>query len=144
LRARENLIITRAAELTALPAFRTFISGTCRNFGIPEQIAFDLELACDEAATNVITHGYAGMNPGSLMLELHFSPRRVTLILSDFGHPFEPLEPTAPDVDAILHDQPTSGFGLYFIYSTMDDVNYYTDEQGNHLVLTRNLSSEHG
>jgi serine/threonine-protein kinase RsbW len=136
---RENLIITRAAELDALAAFRDFIAKCCERLGIAREVAFELQLACDEAATNVIKHGYAGMNPGSLMLELRPTPKRITLILSDFGHPFEPVETDAPDVEALLHDEPTTGFGLYFIYSTMDDVNYYTDEQGNHLVLVKNL-----
>lgn len=137
---REHLIITRAADLDALGAFRAFIDKQCERLGIPREISFELQLACDEAATNVIKHGYAGMNPGSIMLELRPQPKKITMILSDFGHPFEPVETDAPDVDALLHDQATTGFGLYFIYSTMNDVSYYTDEQGNHLVLVKNLS----
>jgi anti-sigma regulatory factor (Ser/Thr protein kinase) len=84
-------------------------------------------------------HGYEGMNPGSIMLELRPQSRKITMLLSDFGHPFEPIESAAPDMDAMLNDQPTTGFGLYFIYRTMSEVSYFTDEQGNHLVLTRNL-----
>ncbi len=61
------------------------------------------------------------------------------MLLTDFGHPFEPVETEAPDVDALLNDRPTTGFGLYFIYQTMNDVSYFTDERGNHLVLTKNL-----
>lgn len=136
---RDNFILTRAAELDALPRFREFISNACARLGISKEVTFELELACDEAATNIIKHGYAGMNPGSLMLELRPQPKKIAMILSDFGHPFEPIETDAPDVNALLGDEPTTGFGLYFIYRTMNDVSYYTDEQGNHLVLTKNL-----
>lgn len=139
IRMRENFILSRAAELDALPAFREFIAGVCERLKIANEITFELQLACDEAATNVIKHGYAGMNPGSIMLELQPHRKTITMVLSDFGHPFEPVETGAPDVNALLEDQPTTGFGLYFIYRTMDDVSYYTDEQGNHLVLTKNL-----
>lgn len=139
---REPLIITRAAEPDALGQFRDFIAKHCERLGIAPQVMFDLQLACDEAATNVIKHGYEGMNPGSLMLELRPQPKQVTMILSDFGHPFEPVETEAPDVRAMLQDQPTTGFGLYFIYSTMDDVHYHTDEQGNHLVLVKKLKKD--
>lgn len=139
---RENLIVTRAAELDALGVFRDFIAKHCERLGIAPQVAFELQLACDEAATNVIKHGYAGMNPGSIMLELRPQPNQVTMILSDFGHPFEPVETQAPDVDAMLHDQPTTGFGLYFIYATMDEVSYTTDEQGNHLLLVKKLKKD--
>jgi serine/threonine-protein kinase RsbW len=139
---RENFIMTRAAELDALGAFRAFIAKSCEQLRIPQQVVFELQLACDEAATNMIQHGYAGMNPGSIMLELCPTPNGITMILTDFGHPFEPVETDAPDVQALLQDQPTTGFGLYFIYSTMDDVNYYTDEQGNHLVLVKKLKKD--
>ncbi len=80
------------------------------------------------------------MNPGSLMLELRPAKERVTMILTDFGHPFEPVETDAPDVNALLNDQPTTGFSIFFIHSTMNEVEYYTDEQGNHLVLVKPLS----
>ena len=66
----------------------------------------------------------------------------ITMTVSDFGHPFEPAETDAPDVGALMQDKPTTGFGLYFIYRTMDDVTYYSDEQGNHLVLTKNLQAK--
>lgn len=136
---RDPLIITRAAELDALSAFRNFIANACTGLTIRDEVSFELQLACDEAATNVIKHGYAGMNPGSIMLELRPGHKRITMILSDFGHPFEPVETAAPDVNALLEDQPTTGFGLFFIYRTMDEVSYYTDEQGNHLVLVKKL-----
>ncbi len=138
----DNFILTRAAELDALGAFREFIARVCERLQIPNEISFELQLACDEAATNVIRHGYAGMNPGSIMLELRPQRKKIEMVLSDFGHPFEPVETDAPDVNAMLQDQPTTGFGLYFIYRTMDDVQYYSDEQGNHLVLVKELSSK--
>lgn len=134
-----SYIMTRAAELDALLSFREFIARVCQQRSIPQTVAFELELAADEAMTNIIQHGYAGMNPGSIMLELQPQSGRVTLVLTDFGHPFEPIEAeaAAPDVNALLEDRPSKGFGLYLIYQTMDSVNYYSDEEGNHLVLVK-------
>lgn len=135
------MILTRAAEPEALGAFREFIERISKRFGIPSETAFALKLACDEAASNVIQHGYAGMNPGSMMLELRPQSQRVIMTLSDFGHPFEPVPPNAaPNVDAILENQPGVGFGLYIIYQMMDEVSYFSDEQGNHLVMVRDFS----
>jgi serine/threonine-protein kinase RsbW len=139
LRGHASYVITRSAELPALAAFRDFIARTGKQIGIDEKTVFDLQLAVDEAATNVIQHGYAGMNPGSLMLEVHPHRSDLQLVLTDFGHPFEPIDPGAPDVDALLESRPTGGFGLYFIYQAMDDVEYYSDEEGNHLVLVKKL-----
>ena len=136
-----KLRLTKAAELTSLARFREFIGQACAARGIDAETCYDLKLAVDEASTNVITHGYAGMNPGSIILDLEFSPDQVVMRLTDFGHPFEPYEPSAPDVNAALANQPTSGFGLFFIYSTMDAVDYKTREEGNTLILTKRLKT---
>jgi anti-sigma regulatory factor (Ser/Thr protein kinase) len=87
----------------------------------------------------VITHGYAGMNPGSIVLALEIDHSQVRVTLTDFGHPFEPYEPGAPDVEAGLEDGLTHGFGLYFIYQTMDLIAYETAEDGNHLTFIKQL-----
>ena len=131
--------LARAAELTALSAMRDFIGEACRTENVSDDIAFKLKLAVDEAATNVIEHGYAGMDPGSIILTLKFDPQRVLVELTDFGHPFEPSEPSTPDVEAVLEDRPTAGFGLYFIYQMMDQVDYRTSTRGNTLIFIKNL-----
>jgi len=119
--------ITRSAELESLSVFRDFIEKAYTD----DQICYDLKLAVDEACTNIITHGYAGMNPGSIILSLEIEPNKAVVTITDFGHPFEPSEASAPDVEAGLEDLPMGGFGLFFIYQTMDEINYETTEDGN-------------
>ena len=132
--------ICLAAELESLGKLRKFIEVSCQDRpGLDEQIIYDLKLAVDEACTNIITHGYEDMNPGSIILDLEFIPAAVVMTITDFGHPFEPSEAPMPDVRAGLEDRPTGGFGLYFIYQTMDKVDYETAEDGNHLILVKNL-----
>jgi serine/threonine-protein kinase RsbW len=134
--------MTRAAELETLIAFRDLIEGACGQHPmVDQQTCYDLKLAVEEACANVITHGYAGMNPGSIMLVLEFGRERVRVTLTDFGHPFEPCEPEAPDVEASLEGGLSHGFGLYFIYQTMDHISYKTAEDGNHLMFIKRLPS---
>lgn len=131
---------TRAAELESLPRFRETIDAACQlQPGIDEQTRYDLKLAVDEACTNIITHGYAGMNPGSIILALDVDALRVVMTITDFGHAFEPAEAPMPDVQAALDDRPMGGFGLFFIYQTMDEARYETTEDGNCLTLVRRL-----
>ena len=132
--------IARAAELQTLGVFRDFVAEVCRRAGIDADTAYQLRLAVDEATANVITHGYAGMNPGSILLELEVQSGAIVATLTDFGHSFEPAEPPAPDVEAALADGPIEGFGLFLIYRTMDDVDYQVTEEGNRLILTKRLS----
>jgi anti-sigma regulatory factor (Ser/Thr protein kinase) len=132
--------MARAAELEALAGFRDLIDRACEEHpAADQQTCYDLKLAVEEACTNVITHGYAGMNPGSIILALEFDQDQVQVSLTDFGHPFEPYEPAAPDVEASLEEGLTHGFGLYFIYRTMDHIDYKTAQDGNHLTFVKRL-----
>ena len=132
--------ITRAAELETLGVFRQFIAENAQKHQIDADTIFDLQLAMDEACTNIIQHGYAGMNPGSIILEMQVTPQAVTLRISDFGHAFEPSSAPRPDIDAALEDRPIGGFGLFFIYSTMDSVDYQINGPENTLILKKKLS----
>jgi len=136
---RNSYKMTQAAELDALPIFREFLDQVCVEHGIDSNFGYDLKLAIDEACTNIIAHGYAGMNPGSIILEVLIRPSRILLNVTDFGLAFEPEETPAPDIDALLDGEPTGGFGLYFIYQTMDTVDYQTTVDCNMLTLSKNL-----
>lgn len=136
-----NRQICLSAELESLARFRNFVETSTGDFpAIDDHIRYDLKLALDEACTNIITHGYAGMNPGSIILNVNVSQKEVVMTITDFGHQFEPSDAPAPDVKAALDDRPTGGFGLYFIYQSMDGVAYETTEAGNILTLTKKLS----
>ncbi len=132
--------IARAAELDSLPVFRSFIDEACRDLpGMGEKDLYDLKLAVDEACTNIITHGYAGMDPGTILLCVEPGLGQVKITITDFGHCFEPADAPAPDVEAALDDRPTGGFGLFIIYQTMDEVDYAADPCGNRLTLVKHL-----
>src|SRR5688572_11556349 len=108
-----------AAEVSSLAKFRAFVEVNCAQAGINSETCQDIKLAVDEACTNIIEHGYAGMDAGSIIIDFYADKQRAIVTLTDFGHPFEPYEPETPDVEAILQSDHLGGFGLYFIYQTM-------------------------
>ncbi len=141
---RERFQTTLAAELELLASFRNFIKSICKQHKqIDDEACYDLQLAVDEACTNIIEHGYAGMNPGSIILALEVIVDQVIVTITDFGHPFEPSQVPRPNLQAGLEDRPMGGFGLYFIYQTMDRVDYETAEAGNRLLFVKNLNPTH-
>ena len=129
--------MTRAAELESLSVFREFISDCCNRHNVPDETVFELKLAVDEACTNVIEHGYQGMDPGSIILSFRVEPDRVLVQITDFGHVFEPASVPQPDLEAALEDRPLGGMGLYLIYKTMDNIDYQSSEDGNTLTFTK-------
>lgn len=129
--------ITRAAQLDSLSLFREFISDCCGRHGVPDGTVFDLRLAVDEACTNIIEHGYKGMDPGSIIVSFRIESDRILVQITDFGHIFEPADAPKPDVEAALEDRPLGGMGLFLIYQTMDNIDYQSSEDGNTLTFTK-------
>ena len=138
----DHLHLTRAAEYETLGVFRDAIAQMCARQRIDAQTTYDLQLAMDEACTNIVEHGYKGMNPGSLMFELDIDASQVVMRITDFGRPFEPYEPAMPSAQTVLESNKLGGFGLIFIYKVMDGVDYKTTEEGNTLILTKKLSAK--
>lgn len=131
--------ITRAAELESLKHFREFITECCTRYDIPNEIILELKLAVDEACTNIIQHGYLGMDPGSIILCFRIEPERILVQITDFGHVFEPANAPEPDISAALDDRELGGLGLFLIYQTMDNIDYHASEDGNTLTFTKFL-----
>jgi len=129
--------ITHAAELESLQKFRDFITACCEEHDIASETVLELKLAVDEACTNVIVHGYKGMDPGSIILSFRIEPDRILVQITDFGHVFEPASAPKPDVEAALEDRKMGGLGLFLIYQTMDNIDYQSSEEGNILTFTK-------
>lgn len=141
----EHYRITRAAYLESLNEFREFLKGHCAaRAGVTAEILFDIQLAVDEACTNIITHGYAGMPPGSIILDLELGPDKMVVSLTDFGHAFEPGSAPIPDVNALIEERELGGFGLFFIQQSVDDITYRSTEDGNTMILTKHLAKTIG
>jgi serine/threonine-protein kinase RsbW len=137
--------ITRGAYLESLQDFREFIRAHCTGIpGANEEVIYDLQLAVDEACTNIISHGYAGLEPGSIILDLEVAPDRLTLSLTDFGHSFEPSSAPLPNVEAPIEERELGGFGLFFIQQSVDEIDYQTTEDGNKMILTKYLRDPDG
>jgi anti-sigma regulatory factor (Ser/Thr protein kinase) len=137
--------ITRAAHLESLEDFRQFIKEHCIGLpGVTDEVLYDVQLAVDEAGTNIVTHGYADLDPGSIILDLEMAPDQLTITLTDFGHSFEPSNAPIPDVDAPIEERALGGFGLFFIQQSVDVVDYQVTEDGNKMILTKYLKKPVG
>ena len=137
--------ITRAAYLESLKDFRDFLKEHCSRYpGVNQETLYDIQLAVDEACTNIITHGYADMDPGSIILDLEMTPEKLTICLTDFGHSFEPDSTPTPDVQAPIEERELGGFGLFFIQQSVDQMDYRVTEDGNTMILTKYMSGANG
>ena len=136
----DRLQIALPAETESLLTIRHFVEDACSGAGLDDRTSYDIKLAVDEACMNIVEHGYAGMDPGSILVSLQYGAQKLVVHITDFGHPFEPSEPLDPDPEAALAGD-AGGFGIYFIYRSVDSVSYEATESGNTLTLVKDLGS---
>ena len=136
--------IERPARAESLREIREFIEKACREAGMGEPAAFDLKLAVDEACSNIVEHGYAGMEPGAIRVAFDSDAERAAVTITDRGQAFAPGEAPAPDLDAGWKDMRIGGLGVglgwHLIRKSVDRIAYERDPGGsNRLTLIKFL-----
>ncbi|CAA9300253.1 MAG: hypothetical protein AVDCRST_MAG40-307 [uncultured Gemmatimonadaceae bacterium] len=132
--------IERDARPEQLPALLDFIERACAGAHLPEDVAFAVRLAAEEACTNVIRHGYPGGAPGRVAVGIARDASRVVVTIEDGGAPFDPADAPPPPTDASAEERPLGGLGWHLIRQVMDEVHHAHDaERGNTLTLVKRI-----
>jgi anti-sigma regulatory factor (Ser/Thr protein kinase) len=129
--------ITLRASFDVLDQVRTFVGETARRAGFNERDIYSIQLAADEAASNVIEHAYGGMTNGHFELGCEFQRDRLVITLLDHGSTFDPSKVEEPDLKADLADRKVGGLGIYLMRKLMDEVRYESTRRGNLLTLIK-------
>ena len=91
-------------DLAAIGAFAERVEAFCEAQDVAMAIAYQLNLAIDELATNVISYGWDDAGPHHLHIKLCRTPDRLTLLMEDDAKPFNPLERGVPDLEAGIEE----------------------------------------
>lgn len=98
-----------------------------------------LNLALEEAVTNVIMYAYPKGSDGLVDIEAVIRPSSIDFAIIDSGIPFDPTTVPEAQVDASLEDRPIGGLGIYLVRSIMDSVSYRRYEGKNILSMTKKI-----
>jgi serine/threonine-protein kinase RsbW len=126
-----------SAELENLSVIRRFVQETLADLGVNHKVIADVILATDEAATNVIVHGYVDQ-PGLVEIALDRRGDALVITVRDQAAMFDPTGVPPPDLDLPLDQRTPGGMGVHLIRQLMDEVVYQTTPQGgNELTMIR-------
>lgn len=123
-----------------------FVADGAAECGLDSTAVFHIELACDEACTNVIEHAYGGEDQGSIRVGWQFKNRSFIITIHDDGRSFDPdavpkpnLPNTADDAAPPSIDEvKVGGLGIHFMEQLMDEVTFAFDgKAGNTLTMTK-------
>jgi serine/threonine-protein kinase RsbW len=121
-----------------LATIADFISEAGRDAGYDQDMVFHVQMAVDEACSNVIEHAYQGQDEGDITLSCDCRRDEWTVAIFDTGRSFDPSTVPKPNLDANLDEIKTGGLGLYFMHQLMDEVEFTFDEKkGNKLRMVK-------
>ncbi len=129
-----------SADVTRLAALRRFIREQAQRLGADETATADMVQSVDEAAANIILHGYRGE---ARPIEVTIAREEQCLIvqLHDQAPLFNPTQAPEPDLTLPLHQRPLGKMGIHLIRTLMDEMRYaVSPEGGNTLTLVKKLS----
>ena len=113
-----------AAKFEHLDEIREFVGDIARAGGFGDKDVYNIQLATDEAASNIIEHAYENVRDGILELSCGIREDTITIILIDRGESFDPSEVPLPDLKADLSDRKIGGLGIFLMRKLMDEVHY--------------------
>lgn len=123
-----------SADLNQLQPIRDYVKQACADAGIDARGTYNLQLAVDEIATNIVTHGYeeAGLT-GQLRLRAETDEDNLRIVLEDTGKEFDPTTRLIDEGDLTkpLEERAMGGLGIYLALQGIDGFSYKRDEGVN-------------
>ena len=113
---------------TAAAAVAQFIG----RYGVSDDAAFGIDMAVREAVTNAVLHGNRQDENKTVDIVLKSSPDAVEISVHDQGPGFNPE--AVPDPTANENILKTSGRGIFFMRTFMDEVDWLIRPEGGTTV----------
>ena len=114
-----------------------FVRQIAQDAGFEKFAVYSIEMAVDEACSNIIEHAYGGEGKGDIRCTCAFNEHTLTIILSDQGKSFDPSSVPPPDLSDDIDSRQAHGLGLYFIRQWMDEVHFRSVGMDNILTMVK-------
>ncbi len=123
-------------ELNKLPEF---VETVCEEAGVDIGLIASLNLALEEAVTNVVLYAYE-KGEGYVDIDAVYNEKRLKFVITDSGIAFDPTKKEAADTTLGVEERSIGGLGIHLVRQIMDSVNYERVDGKNVLTLRKNLT----
>ena len=122
-----------------LEVIRNFVSDIAFRIGFDKKSVHEIELAVDEACTNIIEHAYEYDESKDIDVLVKTDLKQLTVIISDKGKSFNHKDVKMPDMQEYMKELRVGGLGIYLMKTLMDEVNYHTSNGVNKVHMVKYL-----
>jgi anti-sigma regulatory factor (Ser/Thr protein kinase) len=129
------------ANFKNLDSIREYVARAAKDAGFDEAGVYAIQLAADEASSNIIEHAYRDEEDGDIECTCSLEGNHLVLVFRDHGLSYEPESIPEPNLSGKLSKRQIGGLGLYLIRKLMDEVHYESfDKAGNVLTLKKHIA----
>jgi serine/threonine-protein kinase RsbW len=122
------------ARFEFLDEIREFVAEVAREGGFSEKEIYSLQLAADEAASNIIEHAYEGVSDADLDIACDMRGDTLIITMRDTGRPFDPSKVKQPNLKADLSKRQIGGLDMYLMKKLMNEVHYESNTKIGNLL----------
>ena len=130
--------LTLRNDIRQIPRLADFVTGIATEAATDQATAMNLNLALEEAVSNVILYAYPEGTEGPVDVDAAIWEDRIDFRITDSGRPFDPTRSAGPDLTLNAEDRPIGGLGIYLVKKIMDHVSYTREDGKNILSMTKN------
>jgi serine/threonine-protein kinase RsbW len=125
------------ADVKELATIRDFIEIQANALHVDHDAVYDLVLAANEIATNIVVHGYRGQ-PGTIEIDIRAEGDAVEIVMRDRTPLFDPTLAPTPDISLPLEKRPRGGMGIHLTRRLTDAIRHgFTPDGGNEVTLIK-------
>jgi serine/threonine-protein kinase RsbW len=133
-----SVIVVVPESSAYLSVLREAVASAAESMGCDGTTNLQLQMALDEACTNIVEHGVTMR--GRIRLKVETMPGKLVMHIQDMCERFSPLDHPAPSLEEYFDSSRTKGLGLFILRQFVDEVKHsYRSRTGNKLKLTKYL-----
>jgi Serine phosphatase RsbU, regulator of sigma subunit len=134
----QTLLISN--EMSELTKVADFVEQLGAQLGLPPAWVMKLNLALEEAVSNIILYAYKEQPQGQqIEIRASYCDNSLRLTIIDGGEAFDPRLQDDPDISLPVEERPIGGLGVFLIKQIMDKVEYQRINDKNILILSKNI-----
>lgn len=137
----QRFALSTDSRLERLSQISEFVEKAARQCGLDEHQVYDVQMAVDEACSNVIEHAYNGKPNGKIEIVCEKRNDEFVVTIRDTGKPFDPSRVAPPKTNVPISERDIGGLGLFFIQKLMDRVHFDFSKNGNRLTMVKRIHS---
>lgn len=131
--------LTLKNDVGDIPRLADFVQALGEENQLDAGLTMSLNLALEEAVTNVMLYAYPEGTEGSVEVDAWVQKGRLLFTITDRGVAFDPTMAPEADTSLSLEERPIGGLGILMVRNIMDGVSYERRDGKNRLTMIKNV-----